>query len=573
MKKRAVIYARYSSDLQDEASNTHQVAEARRAAEREGYTVVGVYTDAERPGWTTVDRDGYARLIEDARARKFDRVIVESMDRLARDKLDSQTIFQHFKWYGAHIWTPAEGEITELHIDIKGIISSQSSKDTAVRVRRTFRQKVESGHIPGPPAYGYRTVSAGRKEIDPEQAKVMQRLFTEYATGKGPRAITADLNAEGIVGPGGRPWRAHYLTMPLGIFFNRLYVGEYEWGRRVSVKNFVTQRKNKVKASGLDYIKVAHPELRIISDELFEAVHAVRLARGNRASRPAGDRLKARSETLLSGLLRCDDCGANMILGAGGGVGLQARVRCSNAHHERGICSHSKSYRIGPLQHGVITALKDALSNPGYLKEYLTTYHKERDAVRRRASAALAADTKKLAAVEAKIMRLVGLYASGDTALPLDVIKRQLAELEEERAELKGNVELAKAETKVVSLHPAALKRFQEAIDTLHDELTKGGEYTKAGRLALQSLIDYVAVIPTAARKPYEFTLHGRLSALTGAEVFPRRAFDEMVAEQGVAVGSDIGCSPGTRAARYINRPTLFLGRHQASAQTMALTA
>lgn len=570
-KKRAVIYARYSSNLQEEESNIHQVAEARRAAEREGYTVVGVYSDAERPGWTTVDRDGYARLVDDARGRKFERVIVENMDRLARDELDSLTVFRHFRWYGAHIWTPAEGEITELHIGIKGIISSQSSKDTAVRVRRTFRQKVENGHVPGPPAYGYRTVSAGRKEIDPEQAKIVRRIFTEYATGKGPRAITADLNAEGIPGPGGRPWRAHYLTMPLGIFFNRLFVGEYHWGKRTNVKNHETQRKNKVKASGLDYINVAHPELRIISNELFDGAHAVRLARGNAAARPAGDRLKARSETLLSGLLRCDACGANMILGAGGGVGLQARVRCSNAHHERGVCSHSKSYRVGPLQHGVITALKDALSNPGYLKEYLTTYHKERDEVQRRATAAIVSDTKKLAEVEAKIMRVVGLYASGDSALPLDVVKRQLSELEEERAALKGNLELAKADTKVVSLHPAALKRFQDAIDTLHGEMTKGEEYTRAGRLALQSLIDYVAVIPTAARKPYEFTLHGRLAALTGAEVFPRRAFDEMVAEQGVAA-SNMGYNPGTRAARYLNRPTLFLGRHQASAQTMALT-
>ena len=42
---RAVIYARYSSDLQSEASIDDQLSVCRDRAEREGWTVVGSYTD------------------------------------------------------------------------------------------------------------------------------------------------------------------------------------------------------------------------------------------------------------------------------------------------------------------------------------------------------------------------------------------------------------------------------------------------------------------------------------------------------------------------------------------------
>ena len=78
---RAAIYARYSSDLQSEASIDDQLRICRRLIEREGWRECAVYRDAAISGATTL-RPGYQRLLEDARAGRFDVVVAEALDRL-----------------------------------------------------------------------------------------------------------------------------------------------------------------------------------------------------------------------------------------------------------------------------------------------------------------------------------------------------------------------------------------------------------------------------------------------------------------------------------------------------------
>jgi hypothetical protein len=44
-------------------------------------------------------------------------------------------------------------------------------------------------------------VERGRREIDPEAARIIRRIFEEYVAGRSPRAIAADLNREGVPSP------------------------------------------------------------------------------------------------------------------------------------------------------------------------------------------------------------------------------------------------------------------------------------------------------------------------------------------------------------------------------------
>ena len=62
MTKRAAIYARYSSDKQNERSVDDQVALCRTIAERAGYAVVAVYSDAGISGASTLNRPGFRDL-------------------------------------------------------------------------------------------------------------------------------------------------------------------------------------------------------------------------------------------------------------------------------------------------------------------------------------------------------------------------------------------------------------------------------------------------------------------------------------------------------------------------------
>src|SRR5260370_41079957 len=80
---RAVLYARYSSDLQREASIEDQIRLCRRRIEHEGWEYLHAYTDRAMSGASAL-RPAYQSLLEDARHGQFDVVVAEALDRLSR---------------------------------------------------------------------------------------------------------------------------------------------------------------------------------------------------------------------------------------------------------------------------------------------------------------------------------------------------------------------------------------------------------------------------------------------------------------------------------------------------------
>ena len=72
---------------------------------------------------------------------------------------------------------------------------------------------MEKGKAGGGLCYGYRVVKKfdgngepirGDREIIPEEADTIRRIFREFASGKSLKAIAVDLNRDGIPGPLGR---------------------------------------------------------------------------------------------------------------------------------------------------------------------------------------------------------------------------------------------------------------------------------------------------------------------------------------------------------------------------------
>jgi DNA invertase Pin-like site-specific DNA recombinase len=76
---RAAIYARYSTDLQRDASIEDQIRVCKERIKREGWRLVATYTDRAISGADQL-RPGYQKLIEDARKGAFDLVIAEALD-------------------------------------------------------------------------------------------------------------------------------------------------------------------------------------------------------------------------------------------------------------------------------------------------------------------------------------------------------------------------------------------------------------------------------------------------------------------------------------------------------------
>src|SRR5580693_10127502 len=234
---KVALYARYSSDNQRDASIEDQLRLCRLHAEKQGWTVVDSYTDRAISGASLL-RPGIQELISDAMRGKFAVVLAEAMDRLSRDQEDIAGLFKRMAFSGVRIVTLSEGDVTHLHVGLKGTMNALFLKDLADKTRRGLRGRIEQGRSGGGLCYGYTIVEnsdRGGREIVQAEAAVVRRIFADFVAGKSPRGIAAELNREGTPGPGGRPWgdttiRGHALR-GTGVLRNELYVGRLVWNR------------------------------------------------------------------------------------------------------------------------------------------------------------------------------------------------------------------------------------------------------------------------------------------------------------------------------------------------------
>jgi site-specific DNA recombinase len=244
---KVATYARYSSDNQRDASIADQLRVCREFATRQGWTIVDEFTDHAVSGATLL-RSGFQTLMRDALNKRFDVVLAEALDRFSRDQEDTAGLFKRLTFAGVSIVTLAEGDITHLHVGLKGTMNALFLKDLADKTRRGLRGRVELGKSGGGLCYGYRVrhathdgVATGERQIVAAEADVVRRIFSVYSTGMSPKAIARQLNAERCPGPGGAPWNPSTIHgnpgRGTGILNNELYVGRLVWNRLRYVKD------------------------------------------------------------------------------------------------------------------------------------------------------------------------------------------------------------------------------------------------------------------------------------------------------------------------------------------------
>jgi len=281
---RVALYARYSSDHQSAASIEDQVRICREQAAREKWQIVEAYHDAALSGANVTLRPGIQRLLQDAQAGRFDLVLAEALDRISRDQADVAILFKHLKFAGVRIMTLAEGDISELHVGLKGTMNALFLKDLAAKTHRGLRGRVEKGKAGGGLCYGYdvvKTLNAegeavrGERQINPAEAAIIRRIFRAFAAGSSPKAIAADLNHDGIPGPNGKAWgdttiRGH-VCRGTGIVNNELYAGVLVWNRLRYVKNPATGKRVSRINPETDWVRTEVPALRIVDDALWQA--------------------------------------------------------------------------------------------------------------------------------------------------------------------------------------------------------------------------------------------------------------------------------------------------------------
>lgn len=518
---RAFLYARYSSDLQDARSIDDQLSDLRAYAERKGWTVAGVFTDAAVSGATML-RPGMQAMLAAAANHDCDVILAEALDRISRDLGDTAQIFKRLTFDQVKLHTLAEGDVVKMHVALKGLMNDEFLAVLAGKIKRGMRGNIERGLSAAGIAYGYEKVAElddrgepkrGLRRIREDQAEVVREIFAKYAAGVAPLAIAADLNARGIAPPApARSHRARPLwsvaaivgnkARGLGILHNELYVGQLVFNRTRKVKNPTTGRELiRVNSKG-EWQRTAVPHLRIVDDATWDKVHKRKALSGQGAS-PA---TKRRPPHFLSGLVHCAACGGPYKARSA------ERMVCASFHLNGG-CGNNRRVRKPELEGSIMAELQKLLSRPRSYAAAVKRYHDSRqkdEADRQRRTRAL---TKELTDVRGKVARLVAAIADGSGMAPAAVLK-QIAELEGREKEIAAR--LAEDPAPTVTLHPKAHEIYAEKVAGLAQAIGPDAAPAVQARAQelLRGLIDRIDIIPVPQkpnRPGYRWELTGKL--------------------------------------------------------------
>ena len=209
--KRVAAYARVSSgkDAMLHSLSAQVSHYSNLIQNHSGWQYVGVYADEALTG-TKDNRENFQRLLADCRAGKVDMVITKSISRFARNTVTLLETVRELKNMGVDVFfeeqnihsLSADGE---LMLTILASYAQEESLSASENQKWRIRRNFENGMPWNGTMLGYR-YEDGTLVIDPTEAEIVCRIFTEYLGGSGMTAIAKRLNADGIPTRFGNDW-------------------------------------------------------------------------------------------------------------------------------------------------------------------------------------------------------------------------------------------------------------------------------------------------------------------------------------------------------------------------------
>jgi len=322
---RLAIYARVSTDEQREGQTIDsQVSEVERFARDKGWPITGVYKDE---GWSggIMERPELDRLRDDAQKGVFEAVLINDVDRLARDVAHLGVIKRDLERHGIKVIfrkLPTDTSPTSnLMVNILGSFAEFERELISDRTRRGRRHKVEvrKQYLGSNTAYGYRYIPrdrAGGKEglleLIPEEASVVRQMFAWVDQGGLSARRVVHRLSDLKISPkkAGAGWAK---SSVLRILKNEMYTGVWYYNKFQSCEpknpGTGTRYRKRAKCSvrlrpRSEWLPLELPEaLRMVPRDQWERVQR-RLAQ-NLALSPRNEK----HAYLLKGLVRCGGCG------------------------------------------------------------------------------------------------------------------------------------------------------------------------------------------------------------------------------------------------------------------------
>ena len=310
---------------------------------------------------------------------EIDYILVYKLSRFGRNAADILNSLEFVQSYGINLICIEEGIDSsqtsgKLLISVLSAVAEIERENIIEQTMNGRREKARQGGWNGGFApYGY-YLKDNQLLIEETEAEAIRIIFDKFANSDiGLGGVAKYLNLQGIKKIPRQngtleTWSSHFIRL---ILDNPVYCGKIAYGRRTREK--VKGTKNEYKqVHAEDYILEDGQHEGIISEELWQKVHAKRMATGIKQPSKIG---KDRSH-LLTGILKCPLCGSSMYTNKHAWTNKDGTYKevyyyiCGRNKQERGHhCDYKASLRKTDIEPLVIEAVKELVSDKYFAKE------------------------------------------------------------------------------------------------------------------------------------------------------------------------------------------------------------
>ena len=374
---KAAIYARRSTDEHQAESLNVQTQEAKRYIVGKGWTVAEehIFTDDAISRAEFKKRPSLLAMLNAAARGDFEMVVVRDETRLGGDMYRTGLVIQDLIDAGVRLFyyftdeeITLDGAVDKFLIAARNFAAELEREKTAQRTREHLLLKARRGLNVGGRVFGYdniEVIEGGRRvrveyRINEVEAAIIIEIFRRYAAGEGLRAIVKDLNDRRIPPPrAGKRGTGSWSPGAVHAMLRReRYRGVLLWGREG--KAYKGGTRVRVDRPAADWVRVEAPELRIIDEQLWEAVQA----RTSNRKRPNGRSTVGRKPRfMLSGLSKCSECSGPIQVTNRKWGQSNIKVYVCAWHRTRGeaVCTNSFARPVDAVDGAVIEWIQENL--------------------------------------------------------------------------------------------------------------------------------------------------------------------------------------------------------------------
>ena len=301
-------YCRVSTEKEAQIDSLEkQIEFFNEFTKKNGYELYKLYADEGISGKQIKHRKQFQQMMLDAKAKKFDKVVVKDVSRFARNTVDLLQSVRELKSYNVQVDFLNNGEVmeggSEFILTILGAMAQQESANMSKRVKFGKDITAQKGRVPNI-VFGYDKIPNERYvlKINEEEAKIVKEIFESYVyKGIGTTKIAWNLNDRGIRT---KKTKSKWVqTSIVRMLKNPIYTGRVI-NKKSEVTDFITGTRKDLPEE--EWITVERPEMRIISDELFNRAQDILAQRSNEFKL---NNKREKTEYVFSTLIYCKHCG------------------------------------------------------------------------------------------------------------------------------------------------------------------------------------------------------------------------------------------------------------------------